>query len=577
MAYPPAENHLSLDLHWLTLTFLAALAAHTVVQLWLSLRQSRHVASHRQQVPAAFADSVSPAEHAKAADYTVARHRLSRLETVFDVAVLLVMTLGGGIQQLGQWATAVAGPLPLVAGTLHVLLVLLVFSLLGLPFSLWRTFVLEQRFGFNRTTPAVFVADLFKALVLGGLLGGALVAVVLWTMAAAGGRWWLVAWAAWMSFSLLLLWAWPRWIAGLFNKFTPLADAAAARADRCPAGALRLSCAGGLRHGRLEALGPRQRLFHRPGAREAHRLLRHAAAVADAAAGRGGAGARAGALQAAPHPAAHRGQRTHLVCGLCPARLAGAARLVLPRAGRGAARQFCGRAAVCAGAAGLYLGAVAAGRRLVAAPRIRGRRLRRPLQQRAGAGACAGQPVSRERQHADARPLAFGRSTIPTRRRSCASRGCWPASLATPCPPPRDSPAPPRPRRPSQPRGRQGPAARQPPGLRGGILRAPCRGPDRRYRRAPGLQGARPQDRRGRRRRGDAGARVQHGAGALGGGRAAPPPQRAAADRQPRPDRGHRRQPRPAGDRGRAAPGLRPLHHRPLPGRAPATPASSRC
>jgi STE24 endopeptidase len=176
-------------------------------------------------VPAAFADSVSPAEHAKAADYTVARHRLSRLETVFDVAVLLVMTLGGGIQQLGQWATAVAGDLPLLAGTLHVLLVLLVFTVLGLPFSLWRTFVLEQRFGFNRTTGGVFVADFFKSLALGGLLGGALVAVVLWTMAAAGGRWWLVAWAAWMSFSLLLLWAWPRWIAGLFNKFTPLADA----------------------------------------------------------------------------------------------------------------------------------------------------------------------------------------------------------------------------------------------------------------------------------------------------------------------------------------------------------------
>jgi STE24 endopeptidase len=213
------------DLHWLTLTFLAAVAVHTVVQLWLSLRQSRYVASHRQQVPAAFADSVSPAEHAKAADYTVARHRLARLETVFDVAVLLVMTVGGGIQWLGQWAAALAGHLPLVAGTLHVLLVLLVFTLLGLPFSLWRTFVLEQRFGFNRTTAGVFVADFFKSLALGGLLGGALVAVVLWTMAAAGGRWWLVAWAAWMAFSLLLLWAWPRWIAGLFNKFTPLADA----------------------------------------------------------------------------------------------------------------------------------------------------------------------------------------------------------------------------------------------------------------------------------------------------------------------------------------------------------------
>ena len=214
------------DLHWLTFVFLAALALHTAAQLWLSRRQSRYVASHRQQVPVAFADSVSPAEHAKAADYTVARHRLSRLETVFDVGVLLAMTVGGGIQQLGQLAATVAGHLPLVSGTLHVLLVLLVFTLLGLPFSLWSTFVLEQRFGFNRTTAQVFLADFFKSLVLGGLLGGALVAVVLWTMAAAGTHWWLVAWVAWVCFSLLLLWAWPRWIAGLFNKFTPLADAA---------------------------------------------------------------------------------------------------------------------------------------------------------------------------------------------------------------------------------------------------------------------------------------------------------------------------------------------------------------
>jgi STE24 endopeptidase len=102
--------------------------------------------------------------------------------------------------------------------------VLLALTVLGLPFSLWRTFVLEQRFGFNRTTPGVFVADFLKSLALGGLLGGALVALVLWTMAAAGTRWWLVAWVVWVSFSLLLLWAWPRWIAGLFNKFTPLAD-----------------------------------------------------------------------------------------------------------------------------------------------------------------------------------------------------------------------------------------------------------------------------------------------------------------------------------------------------------------
>ena len=219
-------KYVTLMPHWMTVSFLAALGMHLVVQLWLSLRQTRHVSAHRNEVPPAFADAVSAVEHAKAADYTVARQRFGRLELVFDAILLLLLTLGGGIAALGRLATAIAGANPIWAGTVHVLLALLALSLASLPFSLWRTFVLEARFGFNRTTPAVFVVDLFKSFGLGGLLGGGIVALVLWTMQASGERWWLVAWAVWMAFSLLLLWAWPRWIAGFFNKFTLLTDAA---------------------------------------------------------------------------------------------------------------------------------------------------------------------------------------------------------------------------------------------------------------------------------------------------------------------------------------------------------------
>jgi STE24 endopeptidase len=211
--------------HWLTVAFVAAAVSHLLVQLWLSLRQTRHVAAHRSSLPAAFADAVNPAEHAKAADYTVARQRFGRIELAFDLVVLLVMTLGGGIATLGSVASDWVPQSTVLAGTLHVLLVLLAVSVVSLPFSAWRTFVIEDRFGFNRTTPVLFAVDLLKSTVLGGVLGGAIVALVLWTMLASGSRWWLVAWAAWMAFSLLLLWAWPRWIAGLFNKFTPLEDA----------------------------------------------------------------------------------------------------------------------------------------------------------------------------------------------------------------------------------------------------------------------------------------------------------------------------------------------------------------
>jgi STE24 endopeptidase len=209
---------------WFTVAFVVGLAAHLVVQWWLSWRQVRQVQANRDQVPASFARAITVDEHRKAADYTVARQRLGRLEAGFDAAVLVVLTLGGGIDWLGRLASGIPVG-PILQGTLHVLLVLLVLSLLSLPFSIYRTFVLEQRFGFNRTTAATFVADLAKGLALGALLGGAIIATILWTMATVVHAWWLLAWACWMTFSLLLLWAWPRWIAGLFNKFSPLRDA----------------------------------------------------------------------------------------------------------------------------------------------------------------------------------------------------------------------------------------------------------------------------------------------------------------------------------------------------------------
>jgi STE24 endopeptidase len=210
--------------HWLTYAFVAALALHLALQWWLSGRQVRHVAAHRHTVPAAFAGMVGPDEHARAADYSVARQRLARWEALYDGALMLWLTLGGGIEAFGQLAALAGFESPVLTGTIHVLLVMLALGLAALPFSVWRTFRLEQHFGFNRTTPAVFVADLLKSASLGLLLGGAIVATVLWIMGALGRHWWWVAWTAWMTFSLVLLWAWPRWIAGWFNRFTRLED-----------------------------------------------------------------------------------------------------------------------------------------------------------------------------------------------------------------------------------------------------------------------------------------------------------------------------------------------------------------
>ena len=210
-------------MHAFTFIFLFFLTAHVAVQLWLARRQIMHVSAARLSVPPPFAGAVTSQEHAKAADYTVAKQRLGMLEVAFDAAVLLWLTLGGGIARINVMVGMLDAP-PLVSGTLLILAVFGSVAFLSLPFGIYRTFWLEQRFGFNHTTPAVYAADLAKGWALGVLLGGFVAACVLWIMSALGDSWWLGGWLAWTAFTLLLTWAWPRLIAPLFNKFTPLED-----------------------------------------------------------------------------------------------------------------------------------------------------------------------------------------------------------------------------------------------------------------------------------------------------------------------------------------------------------------
>jgi STE24 endopeptidase len=210
-------------MHAFTIVFLAALAAHLAVHVALARRQIVFVGAHRGSVPAGFAAAVTREEHAKAADYTIAKQRFGILEAVYDAIVLLWLTLGGGIASIGAAAAAISDT-PLASGTLQVLGVFAALALLSLPLGIYRTFVLEQRFGFNRTRPGVFASDQGKAWVLGLTLGGAIVACVLWLMASAGTYWWLLAWLAWLTFSLLVTLAWPRLIAPIFNRFSPLED-----------------------------------------------------------------------------------------------------------------------------------------------------------------------------------------------------------------------------------------------------------------------------------------------------------------------------------------------------------------
>lgn len=218
----PTTNELSPSM-LLTLGFAVALGLQLLVQLWLNTRQVRHVAQHRHQVPSAFAAHIPLSAHQKAADYTLTKARFGLLHLAWGTVVLLSWTLLGGLNTLQGALPQVMAP-----GMAQQLALLAAFALisglLDLPFSLYQTFVLEARFGFNKSTPAIWLGDLLKSTLIAAVIGLPIAWIMLWFMGATGSLWWLWAWGIWTGFQLLLMWIFPTFIAPLFNKFEPLAD-----------------------------------------------------------------------------------------------------------------------------------------------------------------------------------------------------------------------------------------------------------------------------------------------------------------------------------------------------------------
>jgi STE24 endopeptidase len=208
--------------------FVAALLASSATRLWLALRQARHVQAHRGAVPASFSGAIALSAHQKAADYTVAKTRLAMIDIAISAALVLLLTFGGLLQRISDAWTSLLGPSFSSDGIAHgvalIASVVVLLSLADLPLALYRTFVVEQRFGFNRMTPALFLADLAKQALVSAALGLPLLVLVLWLMARMGELWWIWVWAAWTGFNLLVLLLYPSFIAPLFNKFSPLAD-----------------------------------------------------------------------------------------------------------------------------------------------------------------------------------------------------------------------------------------------------------------------------------------------------------------------------------------------------------------
>lgn len=206
-----------------SLIFLAFLTLSVAAELWLARRQIAYVRAHRAEVPQAFRDRIDLDAHQKAADYTIVRNRFGMVSSIYSAVILLLWTLGGGLQWLDSlWATS--GLSNLIQGTATLLSLFIVGALLDLPFSWYNTFHIEQRFGFNKTTVATFMTDLAKNAALLLVIGTPLVFAVLWFMNNTGSRWWLYTWFLWSGFNLLAVWAYPALIAPLFNRFTPLQE-----------------------------------------------------------------------------------------------------------------------------------------------------------------------------------------------------------------------------------------------------------------------------------------------------------------------------------------------------------------
>ena len=206
-----------------TWIFLVAVAIATGTRVWLASRHVRYIGSHRDAVPEPFAAQIDLPSHQKAADYSRAKTSLNMIGVVVDAVLLLALTLGGGFALLQGLAQNWFGA-GIVAGIAFIALVMIVASAIDLPFNVYKVFGIESRFGFNKMTPAMFVADLVKQGAVAAAMGLPLLLAVLWMMQRMGGLWWLWVWLVWMGFNLAVLAIYPTFVAPLFNKFSPMQD-----------------------------------------------------------------------------------------------------------------------------------------------------------------------------------------------------------------------------------------------------------------------------------------------------------------------------------------------------------------
>jgi STE24 endopeptidase len=208
----------------LTLIFILLLVLTTATRVWLGSRQIAHVRANRLAVPPAFAENISLEAHQKAADYSSAKTKVALYEVMLQALFLAVLTLGGGLQYLDNLWRDILPSHDIIRGALVICSAMILSSIIDLPFDYHKTFTIDEKFGFNKMTPAMFWSDLFKHSLVGIALGAPILFVALWLMQDAGQYWWFYLWLVWSIFNIIMLAVYPTFIAPLFNKFTPLTD-----------------------------------------------------------------------------------------------------------------------------------------------------------------------------------------------------------------------------------------------------------------------------------------------------------------------------------------------------------------
>ena len=208
----------------LTLTFITLLLLTTGIRIWLGNRHMSYVQAHRNEVPAAFSSNISLESHQKAADYSNAKTRLVLIEASAQAALLALLTVGGGLQFIDDIWRNILPSQEIARGALVICSAMIVSSVIDIPFDYYKTFTVDEKFGFNKMTRSMFYSDLLKHSIVGVILGAPILFAALWLMQGAGAYWWLYLWIVWSIFNLLMLAVYPTFIAPFFNKFTPLKD-----------------------------------------------------------------------------------------------------------------------------------------------------------------------------------------------------------------------------------------------------------------------------------------------------------------------------------------------------------------